>query len=109
MTQSLTHPWKVPEEILKTSARKTLKCTQLKLALEQAGFTCSLLPFEMGSRGYVSKSKRANLINTFVANNIKANVLKCIKQISKPSLLCPFSVFRAYTQPAWRDTPFLKA
>ena len=95
--------------IMSANARKSLKYTQLKLDLEQAGYSCSLLPFELWSRGYVSKSNRANLINTFVVNNIKANALKCIKQLSKLSLLCSFSVFHAYTQPTWRDPPFLKA
>ena len=94
--------------IMSANARKSLKYTQLKLDLEEAGYTCSLLPFEVGSRGYVSKANRANLINTFVTNSIKANALKCIKQLSKLSLLCSFSVFHAYTQPIWRDPPFLK-
>ena len=89
------------------NARKTLRYTQLKLDLEDAGYTCTLLPFEVGSRGYVTTSNRANLIHTFVSNNIQTNALKCIKKLSKLSLLCSFSIFHAYTQPSWRDPPFL--
>ena len=45
----------------------------------------------------------------YVVQNSKANELKCVKQLSKLSLLCSFSVFQAYTQTTWRDPPFLKA
>ena len=94
--------------IQSANALKTLRYTPLKLDLEEAGFYCNLVPFEIGSRGYVSKSNRANLINTFVTNGIKANALKCIKMFSKLALLSSYSIFQAYTQPTWRDPPFLK-
>ena len=64
------------------SANAILKYTQLKLDLEQAGYSCSLLQIKVGSRGCISKSNRGNLINSFVANNNRANALECIKQLS---------------------------
>ena len=89
------------------NARKRIRYTSLKNDLEDQGYKCTLLPFEVGSRGYVTKSNKMNLINVFVLNKMKANALKCIKQLSKLSLLCSFSIFHAYTQPTWRDPPFL--
>ena len=93
--------------IQSANLRKTIRYISLKSDIEAQGYTCILLPFEVGSRGYVSKSNRTNIVNTFGSNKIKANPFKCIKQLSKISLLCSFSIFHAYTQPAWRDPPFL--
>ena len=88
--------------------RKTIRYTTLKSDIEQQGYTCILVPFEVGSRGYVTKSNRTNIVNIFATNKIAANAFKCIKQLSKLSLLCSYSIFHAYTQPTWRDPPFLK-
>ena len=90
------------------NARKTARYTALKSDLEERGYQCHLIPFEVGSRGYVSKSNRLNLINVFVMNKLKPNAYKIIKQMSKISLLCSYSIFHAYTQPTWRDPPFLE-
>ena len=87
--------------------RKTSKYTSLKSDIEDSGFQCTLLPFEIGSRGYVTTANRSNMISAFVQNNIKSNALKCLKQLSKISLLCSFSIFHAYSQPTSRSPPFL--
>ena len=93
--------------ILAAHQRKTTKYTSLKADIESAGFACSLLPFEIGSRGHVTKQTKTNLIHTFVKHKVSSNALKCIKQISKISLLCSFCIFHAYKQPNWRSPPFL--
>ena len=82
--------------------------TALKSDLEERGFTVSLVPFEIGSRGHTSRENKMRLISVFVKNGLKQNVHKLVKQISKISLLCTFSIFHAYQQPTWRDPPFLK-
>ena len=79
----------------------------MKADIESNGYKCVLIPFEIGSRGYVTRENKANIIHVFVKNNIKSNALKCVKQLSKISLLCSFSIFHAYTQPSWRSPPFL--
>ena len=89
------------------NARKTVKYTQLKNDIEDMGYSCALIPFEIGSRGHVTKTNKFNIINTFMKNNIRSNALKCIRELSKLSLSCSFSIFHAYTQPTWRDPPLL--
>ena len=54
--------------------RKMIKYTALKIDLEEKGFSVSLVPFEIGSRGYVSARNRENLINVFVTKKIDYNV-----------------------------------
>jgi hypothetical protein len=88
--------------------RKLEKYTPLKTDLEEKGFNVSLVPFEIGSRGYVSKRNRENLITVFVKNNIKYNVNKMCKELSKISLLCSFGIFHAYQSPSWTDPPLMK-
>ena len=87
--------------------RKTIRYTSLKSDLEDNGYKCILAPFEIGSRGYVSKSNRANIVNIFAHAKIKASPFQCIKNLSKLSLLSSYTIFHAYTQPSWRDPPFL--
>ena len=88
--------------------RKMTKYTPLKLDLEEKGYSVSLVPFEIGSRGYVSQRNRENLINIFVANKIDYNVIKLCKELSKISLLCSFAIFHAYQSPSWIDPPLLQ-
>ena len=80
-------------------AGKYKRYTQLKLDLEDRDYTCILVPFEIGSRGHVRKRTRIDLINVFVMNKLKPNVYKLIKQVSRISLCCSFSIFHAFTQP----------
>ena len=45
-------------------------------------------------------------LNTFMQHNINRNVKKCMKQLSKISLFCSFSIFHAYQQPSWKRPPY---
>ena len=88
--------------------RKMTKYTPLKIDLEEKGYSVSLVPFEIGSRGYVSQRNRENLINIFVAYKINYNAIKLCKELSKISLLCSFAIFHAYQSPSWIDPPLLQ-
>ena len=87
--------------------RKANKYTPLKIDLEEKGYSVQLVPFEIGSRGYVSSRNKNNLINIYVSNKISYNVLKLCKELSKISLLCSFSIFHAYQAPSWVNPPLL--
>ena len=93
--------------ILAAHQRKSTKYVPLKSDIESEGYTCTLIPFEIGSRGHVTKINRSNILNTFMQHNINTNVRRCIKELSKISLLCSFSIFHAYQQPSWKSPPFL--
>ena len=87
--------------------RKTLRYTTLKSDLEERGFQCFLVPFEVGSRGHIRKASKSQILNIFLTMKITASSHKCIKNMSKLSLLSSYTIFHAYTQPSWRDPPFL--
>ena len=83
--------------------RKTLKYTTLKSDLEERGFQC----FLVGSRGQIRKASKSHIFNIFLTMNITASPYQCVKNMSKLSLLSSYTIFHAYTQPSWRDPPFL--
>ena len=87
--------------------RKKTKYQDLKEDLEIAGFHVTLLPFEIGSRGQVTKRNRIALENTFKVNNIKLRTKQVYKNMSKIALLCSYSIFHAQSQPTWTSPPYL--
>ena len=87
--------------------RKTLRYNALKSDLEDRGYRCLLVPFEVGSRGHIRKASKSNILNIFLTFNISARSYQCVKNMSKLSLLSSYTIFNAYTQPSWRDPPFL--
>ena len=88
--------------------RKSMRYTTLKSDLEDKGYRCFLVPFEVGSRGHIRKSTKSNIFNIFSTMKISANFNHCMRNLSKISLLSSYTIFHAYTQPTWRDPPFLK-
>ena len=87
--------------------RKSSKYNDLKSDLVKAGWTTGLTPFELGSRGYVTKRNYTTItgITKKVPKPIKYKTL--ITEPSKISLLCSFTIFQARCQPIWQDPPFL--
>ena len=54
--------------------RKNIRYNPLKTDLIAKGYECYLIPFEVGSRGYVSKSNKTNLMNIFLMNKLRPNL-----------------------------------
>ena len=78
--------------VLELTCRKSTNYTSLKTDIEDAGYLCTLIPFEIGSRGHFTRGNRINIINAFLQHKINSNTLKYTKQLSKISLLCSFSI-----------------
>ena len=77
--------------------RKSIRYTSLKNDLEDIGYKCFLVPFEVGSRGHIQKSTKSNLFSIFKTMKISSNFNQCLKNMSKISLLASFTIFHAYT------------
>ena len=95
------------KNIEKANILKNLKYLGIKSDLEEAGWSCQLLPFEVGSRGHVTKRNRKTIYEASQRNSIKLKHKEIIKDISKIALLCSFSIFQARCQPDWQEPPFL--
>ena len=89
------------------NSRKKLKYQDLKTDLEAQHYTVTLIPFEVGSRGQVTKRNRTALENIFRTNRIKLKTGQLFKDMSKIALLCSFSIFHAREQPTWQSPPYL--
>ena len=87
--------------------RKTKNYNDLKADLEKAGWKVSLTPFEIGSRGLITKRNRESLITAMKRNIIKVKHTQLFNELSKISLLCSYSLFQAHCVPSWQDPPFL--
>ena len=88
--------------------RKVTRYTDLKSDLEEAGWQVHLTPFEIGSRGHVSKRNKTNISAIVKKLNFKINTDKLFKDLGKISLLCSFAIFQAHAQPSWQSPPLLK-
>ena len=87
--------------------KKNRKYQDLKEDLESRSYNVILVPFEIGSRGQVTKRNRTALETIFKTNQIKVKTGKLFKEMSKVALLCSFSIFHAREQPTWLSPPLL--
>jgi hypothetical protein len=88
-------------------SRKYKNYTDLKSDLENSGWAVQLDPFEIGSRGHVTKRNKDTLMKTARHISLKINHKKLVSELSKISLLCSFSVYQAHSQPTWQSPPLL--
>ena len=87
--------------------RKAKKYNDLMVDLESVGWGVHLIPFEVGSRGQITRRNKNALINVLKRNQIKVNNNILFKDLSKISLLCSYSVFQAHCVSTWTDPPYL--
>ena len=81
----------------KAHSYKIDKYTDLETDLKEKGWTVHLVPFEVSSQRKILKHTQLNIFNTLKHFKIKFRTQqKLIKNLSKISLLCTFSVFHAF-------------
>ena len=88
--------------------RKKVRYTQLKSDIEDSGYICNNVPFEVGSRGHISISNRSNLATIHGLASPKMKLKTFIQTISKISLLCSYSIYVSRNDRGWSDPPPLR-
>ena len=101
----LTAPFEL--NIDSSNSYKRDKYQSLKNDIEEYGFKCHLVPFEIGSRGYISRRVKLSLCSMFSTTTNISNSLEHVKIISKLSLLSSFSIFHSRKEKNWSNPPFL--
>ena len=96
------------KNILSAHQTKTKKYIDLKRDLVKAGWTTNLVPFEIGSRGQVTKNNNKTIKDMMKLVNIHTQHQKLVTELSRISLLASFSIFHARCQPSWESPPFLQ-
>ena len=104
--QSMTTNISFEKNIESAHILKNKKYNDLKSDLEDSGWTPYLLPFEIGSRGLITKRNKSSIINTFKKTHIKVKHRPLFKELLKISLLCSFFIFQAHAEPSWEDPPY---
>ncbi len=94
----------VPFESNITKARqyKANKYSNLVLDIENAGYKCNLICFEVGSRGLVTKNNKAQFKQIAKIANSK-NAKNLWAQSSKIAISCSYVVFNARFEKEWYD------
>ena len=90
------------------NSRKTISYRDMKTNLEERGYTVFLIPFEIGSRGFINKRNRTTITQILKEFSLKVNPKQLFINMSKIAPLCSFTIFQAQAQPTWQDPPFLK-
>ena len=87
--------------------RKVSRYRDLASDLEQRGWVTDNTPFEIGSRGYINTRNKSTICDTMKKHTIKIKKSKLLKDLSKISLLCSYTLFQAHCQPDWQSPPLL--
>lgn len=85
--------------------RKQVKYNDLKQDINKNGYITEIIPFEIGSRGHITKRNREALKK--ILKQKKETAKKCIDNLAKISLLCSFTIFKASSVKEWNDPPLL--
>ena len=87
--------------------KKQTRYRDLTSDIKTKGWQVECVPFEIGSRGYISQRNKKSILDTLKKFKVKVPHKKFIQDISKISLLCSFSLFQAHCQPSWQSPPYL--
>ena len=74
--------------------------------IEDRGFNCKNIPFEVGSRGHLTLEKKSILTIIHKLCNTKTKFKKFYQNISKTSLLCSYSIYLSREE-NWNNSTLL--
>ena len=88
--------------------RKKERYEGLATDIEDSGYKCNNLPFEIGSRGYISLENKSTLTAVHQLCRPKTKLRQFFQNISKVSLLCSYSIYLSRNYRDWTNMEFLK-
>ena len=95
------------KNIESANLRKSSRYFDLTNDLKEKGWSADCVPFEIGSRGQITKKNKSDITNILRKYNIKLPQKKFQEELCKISLLCSFAIFQAHCQPMWQSPPYL--
>ena len=87
--------------------KKIARYQNLAADLRNQGWLTENTPFEIGSRGFINKRNKNSISDTMRRFKIRVQKSRLLKDLSKISLLCSFTLFQAHCQPEWQSPPLL--
>jgi hypothetical protein len=98
----LTCPWDTAAK--RAEERKTARYADLKTALSNEGWDCSLYLMVVGARGHILKlvkDRLGSLLRAWVPVGHRSGIGQMMKDVSRISLVCLFAIFQARNDPVW--------
>jgi hypothetical protein len=98
----LTCPWDTYAK--RAEERKTARYADLKIALSNEGWGCSLYLIEIGAQGHMIKSVKdhhRSLFRVWVPAGDRSGIGQMMKDVSRISLACSSAIFQARNDPVW--------
>ena len=102
----LTVCFEKPGNLEAANMRKYERYTSLSSDIQEAGFICKNIPFEVGSRGHLTLENKSRLTILHKLTKPRTKYTQFWKNISKTSLLCSYSIFLSRNDP-WTGAPYL--
>ena len=96
----------LPQSTISAHNMKQTSYTQLKIALEEKGYTVSLLPFEVCSNGHITSKNKQDMSKVLKIFNVRLKT-QIFTELAQISLLCSMSIFYAYQTTEWTSPPLL--
>jgi hypothetical protein len=96
----LTCPWHTDAK--RAKEHKTARYANLKTALSNEGWDCSLYLIEVGVRGHIIKSAKdrfRSLFRAWVPVGHRSGIGQMMKDVSRISLMCSFAIFQTRNDP----------
>ena len=104
----LTCPYDLPQNIEQANSYKRDKYQSLKSDISKNGFTCQLIPWETGARGFIPRRVKLIMYSLLNSTTTIKYPTEHIVKLSNISLLCSFSIFHSRREKTWSDPPLLK-
>jgi hypothetical protein len=98
----LTCPWDTNAK--RAKERKTTRYADIKTALSNEGWDCSLYMIEVGARGHIIKSVKDHLLLllwAWVPAGHRSGIGQIMKDVSRISFVCSFAIFQARNDHVW--------
>jgi hypothetical protein len=98
----LTCPWDTDAK--RAKEHKTARYGDLKTALSNEGWDCSLYMIKVGTQGHILKSFKDRLwllFRAWVPAGHRSGIVQMMKYVSRISLVCLFAIFQARNDPVW--------
>ena len=89
------------------STRKMDRYKDLKDDIKANGLSCHIMPIEVGSRGFLPRRVKLALSSLLFSTTTIKHPTEYLKNISKLSLLCSFTIFNARREKEWTSPPLL--
>ena len=91
----------------KARKRKVDKYASLSSDIEEKGYKCTLICFEIGSRGLITKGNKQNISSLLRAPGQPVKIKPHINSVSKLSIIASYIIYNARTEPTWTKPTLL--